>query len=152
MNASAASGLRFRVADEPDIDELLRLYGQLASGTGGLGRARLTEIFRELRERSGTDVWLVERDAAVVGTFILYILPALGDRCRPLAVVEDVVVDEAQRGGGIGRQMMAFAIEKAREANCYKLMLSSNLRRAEAHRFYESIGFQRHGYSFLVDL
>ena len=152
MSVEGVSELLFRVAGDADVDALLRLYGQLASGTGGLTREKLTQVFGELASRSDAAVWLAERDGAVVGTFILFILPALGDRCRPLAVVEDVVVDETLRGGGIGRRMMEFALRKAREANCYKLMLSSNLKRAEAHAFYESLGFQRHGYSFLVDL
>jgi hypothetical protein len=33
-----------------------------------------------------------------------------------------------------------------------KLALSSNFKRNAAHAFYDSLGFQRHGYSFLVDL
>ena len=42
---------------------------------------------------------------------------------------------------GIGRAMMAHALEECRKAGCYKLALSSNVQRANAHRFYESLGF-----------
>jgi GNAT superfamily N-acetyltransferase len=49
-----------------------------------------------------------------------------------------------------GKQMMQFAMEQCKQAGCYKLMLSSNLKREAAHKFYESLGFQRHGYSFQV--
>jgi GNAT superfamily N-acetyltransferase len=68
----------------------------------------------------------------------------------PSGVVEDVAVRAGQRGQGIGKRMMEFALERCREAGCYKMALSSNLRREEAHRFYDSLGFERHGYSFLV--
>jgi GNAT superfamily N-acetyltransferase len=51
---------------------------------------------------------------------------------------------------GIGRRMMAFARERCAENGCYKLALSSNLKRERAHEFYESIGFEKHGYSFRV--
>ena len=56
-----------------------------------------------------------------------------------------------QQGRGIGKQMMRFAMDRARAASCYKLALSSNLKRDAAHAFYDSLGFQRHGYSFLVN-
>ena len=46
--------------------------------------------------------------------------------------------------------MMAHAREQCRAAGCYKLALSSNLCREAAHLFYESLGFERHGYSFVI--
>ena len=48
--------------------------------------------------------------------------------------------------------MMEFAIELCRARRCYKLVLSSNQTREHAHRFYESLGFGRHGYSFHIRL
>jgi len=48
--------------------------------------------------------------------------------------------------------MMAHALEECRRAGCYKLALSSKVKRDGAHRFYESLGFERHGYSFAVFL
>ncbi|MGZ8403454.1 MAG: GNAT family N-acetyltransferase [Rhodoplanes sp.] len=57
-----------------------------------------------------------------------------------------------QHGHGIGRAMMRFAIERAQQACCYKLVLSSNATRKRAHAFYESLGFERHGYSFRIML
>ena len=53
----------------------------------------------------------------------------------PSAIVEDVVVAQDQQGRGIGRQMMAHALQQARDAGCYKLALSSNARRKGAHAF-----------------
>ena len=53
---------------------------------------------------------------------------------------------------GIGEKMIRFALQRCREADCYKLALSSNLKRAGAHAFYESLGFVKQGYSFVADL
>ena len=53
---------------------------------------------------------------------------------------------------GIGMAMMRWAIDYCRNQGCYKLALSSNLKRGRTHAFYESLGFERHGYSFRMDL
>jgi GNAT superfamily N-acetyltransferase len=65
-------------------------------------------------------------------------------------VVESVAVAPDLQGEGVGRAMMAHAREVCRRAGCYKMALSSNLRRSGAHAFYEALGFERHGYSFRV--
>ena len=88
---------------------------------------------------------------AVVGTYALLIMHNLAHRGAPSAIVEDVVVARDQQGRGIGRQMMAYSMQQARDAGCYKLALSPNARRAGAHAFYESLGFAQHGLSFVVE-
>ena len=65
--------------------------------------------------------------------------------------MEAVVVTSKYRGIGIGKKMMGFARDRCRVLGCYKLVLSTNLRRDKAHRFYESLGFERHGYSYLIN-
>jgi GNAT superfamily N-acetyltransferase len=47
---------------------------------------------------------------------------------------------------------MNAAMEIAGQRGCYKLALSSNLKRHAAHAFYEHLGLQRHGVSFLVEI
>jgi len=44
--------------------------------------------------------------------------------------------------------MMRHALRLCDEKGCYKVALSSNLKRERAHAFYESLGFAKHGYSF----
>ena len=67
-------------------------------------------------------------------------------------MVEDVAVDPERQGHGIGRAMMQHALDQCRLAACYKMTLSSNLKREGAHLFYDSLGFARHGYSFQIEL
>ncbi|MGA7975254.1 MAG: GNAT family N-acetyltransferase, partial [Pseudolabrys sp.] len=93
-------------------------------------------------------LYVAEHDKQIVGTFALLIMDKIGHLGVPEAIVEDVVVDAALHGGGIGKAMMAFAADIARRKNCYKLVLSSNAKRVAAHEFYERLGFERHGYSF----
>jgi len=48
--------------------------------------------------------------------------------------------------------IMQVAMAQCRAAGCRKLRLSTNLRRKDAHAFYEALGFQKHGYSYLIEL
>jgi len=76
----------------------------------------------------------------------------LAKRGQKSATVEDVTVATKYRGRGIGRAMMQHALQLAKDARCYKLALSSNLSREDAHAFYEGLGFEKHGYSFRVEI
>lgn len=84
----------------------------------------------------------------IVGTYELLIMDNLAKRGRKSGIVEDVAVDPGFQRLGIGRRMMEHARETCRREQCYKLTLSSNVIREDAHRFYDSLGFERHGYSF----
>jgi GNAT superfamily N-acetyltransferase len=66
--------------------------------------------------------------------------------------VEDVVVDAAMAGRGYGEALMQRAIELARAAGCYKLVLTSNKARTDAHRFYRRLGFKATHEGFRIDL
>jgi GNAT superfamily N-acetyltransferase len=139
-----------RVASTPDLESLYALYLELETPHPAVTRDRLKEVFSRLSLYPDYKVYLAEYNGRVVGTFALLIADTLGDRCAPEGIVEDVVVSKDARGGGIGRRMMEFAMDRCREAGCYKMVLSSNVRREDAHRFYESLGFEKHGYSFRV--
>lgn len=97
-------------------------------------------------------VFIARRAGIAVGTLTFFVLPLLAHGGAPEAVVEDVAVHPDAQGQGIGRALMAHAMGLAREAGCYKLALSSNQRRVQAHGFYERLGFERHGFSFVVGL
>lgn len=51
---------------------------------------------------------------------------------------------------GVDKLMMKYALELCAEKGCHKAVLSSNLKRDRAHAFYESLGFERHGYSYRI--
>lgn len=144
--------LSIRIATEDDLDDLFRLYFSLRAEGESPSRSRLAETFPKFHTYPDYKVYLALEGGHVVGTFALLIADALGARCAPEAIVEDVVVAQEARGRGIGRAMMEFAMQKARAAGCYKMVLSSNLRRTGAHDFYETLGFKKHGYSFAVEL
>lgn len=147
------SELRIREASAIDLPALLGLYAQLGMDDGQvLPVEKAEKILLRISEYPDYRIYLAELDAEAVGTFGLLIMDNLGHMGTPSAVLEDVVVAESCRGEGVGQQMMAYATALCREKGCYKFFFSSNINRTDAHRFYENLGFEKHGYSFYLDL
>ena len=143
-----------RKADEADVAAILRLLAQLdTTCEPGLSVAEGTRIFRKLATYPHYAIYVAEDgDRGIVGTFAFLVMDNLAHRGAPSAIVEDVCVDETARGCGIGRKMMSFAMDLAKQAGCYKLALSTNGARTRAHDFYRSLGFSQHGLSLHVDV
>lgn len=140
-----------REACESDLPAILRLYGQPGVDDGAILPLDAAQgIFHQFARYPHYKLYVAERRGEVAGSYAFLMMHNLGHLGAPSAIVEDVVVDPASQGEGIGRQMMRHAMEQARAANCYKLTLSSNAKRKRAHAFYEQLGFERHGYSFLT--
>ena len=146
--------LEFRDAVDGDLPALLALYAQLEQEPDvSMDLAAARALWERIRDRPDYRIVVAESPSdGIVGAYSLQIVQGLAHAGTPSAIVEDVVVDSRYRRRGIGRKMMENAIARARVQGCYKLALSSNRRREAAHRFYEALGFERHGYSFAVFL
>jgi len=138
-----------REATREDIPGVLRLYAQPDLDNGRV--LSLPEAERHFKRIAGYPDYKIHvafLGTQLVGTFALLIMDNLAHMGAPSAIVEDVAVDPEWQGRGIGKQIMMHALHLSRDKGCYKLTLSSNLKRAKAHAFYESLGFERHGYSY----
>lgn len=69
-----------------------------------------------------------------------------------MAHLDELVVDEAQRGRGIGTQLLSHAIEIAKNSHAIRLELDSAFHRKEAHKFYEQHGFENRALLFSFQL
>jgi GNAT superfamily N-acetyltransferase len=136
--------LTIRPATRADIPEIVRL---LADDLLGAARetpddlAPYVEAFERIAAEPQHRLVVAERDGAVVGTLQLTVLPGLSRRGSSRALVEAVRVDSGVRGGGLGTQLLTWAIEAARESGCAVVQLTTDASRADAHRFYERLGF-----------
>ncbi len=148
--------LDIREATADDLPQVLTLYAQPGLNDGKvLDENQARAIYAQFAQYPNYCLFVasdVHAPHQIVGSYALLVMHNLAHMGTPSAIAEDVVVHEARRGQGIGRKLMAHALAQARTAGCYKLALSSNKRRENAHAFYESLGFERHGYSFVVDL
>ena len=85
---------------------------------------------------------LVATDGAqVLATMQLSLLPGLARRGALRAQIEAMCVRHDYRSRGLGAVLFEWAIEEARRRNCALVQLTTDKSRADAHRFYERLGF-----------
>ena len=142
--------LTFREANRQDLPRILDLYARALDGRA-LKVDDAERLFERIQRYPDYRLHLAETDGRLAGTFALLIMDNLGECGTPSGIIEDVVVEPEYQRRGVGRAMMQHALAICRQKGCYKLMLSSNLARSSAHAFYESLGFEKHGYSFRID-
>lgn len=137
---------RIRVATEDDLPRIVELLTQLSLDTpredpGPPLPDAYHAAFRKIEATPDQQVLVLEQEGRIVGSAMFLIVLNLSHKGRPYAVIENVVVDATERGAGHGEALLRYAIEEARRAGCYKLSLTSNKQRKDAHRFYERLGF-----------
>ncbi|MEJ5021925.1 GNAT family N-acetyltransferase [Ochrobactrum vermis] len=84
---------------------------------------------------------VVEHDGEIIGCMQISFIPGLSRRGMWRGQIESVRIASHIRGGGIGRQMIAWAIERCRERDCGLVQLTTDKSRSDALRFYQSLGF-----------
>jgi ribosomal protein S18 acetylase RimI-like enzyme len=137
--------MKIRKAIEKDIPRILELYQQLSFEPGSYQKAPeddCRKVLRQMEKYPDYALLVAEENGEVAGTTVLAILPGFAHHTAPFGVIEYVVVDEQCRSKGIGKAMMEYCLARAKEAGCYKVMLTSDKRRDRAHKFYRSLGFE----------
>jgi ribosomal protein S18 acetylase RimI-like enzyme len=125
--------MKIRDLEKKDENTLEKLFVQLTS-------QELKINTDELIKDSTCHCRILENDGEVVGTatLVIYRIPTKGLIGR----IEDVVVDESQRGKGLGRMLMEDLINLGKEKGLQLMTLTSNPQRIPARRLYESLGFE----------
>ena len=60
----------------------------------------------------------------------------------PHCEINGLVIDENYRGKGIGKLLIERVMQWAKEKGNANLSLHCNVRRTDAHKFYEHLGFK----------
>ena len=97
--------------------------------------------FDAIDRDSNNELVVVESGGKVVGVLQLTFIPYLTYRGSWRALIEGVRVDRETRSMGIGRRLITWAIERAKQRGCHLVQLTSDKQRPEALRFYEELGF-----------
>jgi len=123
------------VATDELVEAFARLIPQLSKRSAPPTKSELAEMVAA----PASDVLIARLDGAVVATLTLvtFRIPT-GVR----SWIEDVVVDDAARGHGVGEQINRFAIALARSKGATTVDLTSRPSREAANRLYQRIGFK----------
>jgi GNAT superfamily N-acetyltransferase len=141
--------LTFRAATRADVPAILSMLADdevsRARAGGAVSEAAdaaLWAAFEAIDADTRNELIVADDDGEVVGTFQLTFTPSLSRGGAERMTIEAVRVRRDRRGHGVGRQMMEWALRRGRERGCRLAQLTTDKRRADAHRFYESLGFR----------
>ena len=135
------SKIEFRLLTEKDLPSLLNLYVQLDENNKDLTEEGSLPVWDEISRNSNIKYFGAFDGDKVVSTCFTMIIPNLTAQGRSICFLENVVTDSAYRKQGLAKRVIEMAIEDAKSHNCYKVILQSNCKRTEAHKFYEKLGF-----------
>ncbi len=131
---------RATAADVPAVVALLA-DDVLGAGRESADLAPYETAFAALDADPAHLLVVAEDAGAVVGTLQLSFLPGLSRGGALRAQVEGVRVAAAARGRGLGEAMLGWCAEEARRRGAALVQLTTDVRRPDAHRFYERLGF-----------
>jgi GNAT superfamily N-acetyltransferase len=140
--------MEFRLAERADVPAILELLADddisRARGFGTVPEqvdAATWAAFEAIDADPGNELVVGVDGGDIVATCQLTFTPGLSRGGAWRMTIEAVRVRADRRGGGFGRRMMAYAVQRARERGCRIAQLTTDKRRTEARRFYESLGF-----------
>jgi len=129
-------------------EDVAAIVGMLADDQIGSTRDSADDLTPYLKAFEEIDadpaqLLIVADDAGkAVGTLQLSIIPGLARKGALRGQIEAVRVRASHRGSGLGGELMAWAIDESRRRGCALVQLTSDVKREDAHRFYERLGFE----------
>ncbi|MFD4621967.1 GNAT family N-acetyltransferase [Streptomyces sp. NPDC058475] len=139
-------------------DDIPAVVGMLADDPLGAQRESpddLSPYLAALERLSGDPnqhVVVAVREARVVGTLQLTVIPGLSRKGATRSIIEGVRIHADERGSGLGTQLIEWAIDESRRQGCQLVQLTSDATRTDAHRFYERLGFTASHVGFKLSL
>jgi ribosomal protein S18 acetylase RimI-like enzyme len=120
-------------------DELVAAFAHLIPQLSSSSPAPDADQLGLLVNGADTVLFIARVDGTIVGSLTLafYRIPT-----GLKSWIEDVVVDDAARGHGVGRKLNEAALAEAKARGAKDVSLTSRPSRAAANRLYQRIGFE----------
>ncbi len=129
--------IRIREAKMDDGPALTRLSNQLGYP---IDLANIEKNIDAIQKEKEGIVLVADSHETVAGW--IYVSRKISLESGWIWEIYGMVVDEAYRNKGIGHQLLQAAIAWCRKKGAKSLRVRSNIKRKDAHRFYEEQGFQ----------
>jgi N-acetylglutamate synthase-like GNAT family acetyltransferase len=127
-----------REATLADAEAVAPLLGELGYPATG---AQVSPRMHRMLARDDQKILIAENDEGALGALALHVFPTL-TYDHDLALIMALVITEKARGLGVGRTLVDRAEAVARSLGASRLMVTTHNRRADAHAFYERLGFE----------
>ena len=133
---------------ERAFEAVLRLLPQLSSDAAPM----TIQYFKSILASGSAHFFIAELENKQIAGML-----TIGTYNTPSGIkvwIEDVVVDESQRGKGIGRELMLFAINYSKSLGAKDVRLTSRPSRIAANELYKNLGFKQYEtnfYKYLLD-
>lgn len=149
--------MKIRLAVREDIPALLRLLEQVLrvhhAGRPDIFRPNTTKYSRqeltELLEQKSSPIFVAE-EGEVLGYAFCQLQEISGHSLfqdRKSLYLDDLCVDEAHRGKGLGRALLEYVTDYAQKEGCHSVTLNVWALNPGAEKFYEACGFQPFKYA-----
>ena len=103
---------------------------------------KLQQTIDEIGEDSDCLILVARLADKPVGVIMVYLAKSLV--LGHVAVIGNLVVKQAHQGKGIGRQLVLASAAWAKEHGSPTLRVGSQIRRQQAHRFYQNLNFKHY--------
>jgi N-acetylglutamate synthase-like GNAT family acetyltransferase len=124
-----------------DLGRIIALHGEVYDALPGYGLAFEAFVARTIAEyyldAGGVGrIWLAERNGKLIGCAAMVL------RDGQLGQLRWVLVDQAARGVGLGKELVSFALDYARDNDCARVFLETTDGLPESQHLYEALGFE----------
>jgi|TARA_B110000438_G_scaffold202339_1_gene193922 glucosamine-phosphate N-acetyltransferase len=134
-------GLIIRELEEKDFTKgFLNVLDTLRE-TSSMEESKAVEIFKNIKLNPKHIIVVAEINGKIVGSTTLLIEPKFIHQGGIVGHIEDVVVSKKFQGLEIGKKIIEYVLELAKNQGCYKTILDCS---DEVKLFYEKIGFKVH--------
>ena len=137
-----------RSAAERDAPELARLFTALGHPAGG---DDIVARWGSWHAAGNSALVAARLDGTLAGVATLHHTHVL-HRPRPVGRITALIVDEPDRGRGIGRDLVRRSEKLLTDAGCGLLEITSNARLVDAHEFYRRLGYEETSARFMKKL
>lgn len=140
--------VKIRKAVIGDAEGVAVLLGELGyPNTVNFAKEKIAEL-----SKSKIDfVYVAEIEGKVVAFSHMHIAKMFHEPGK-LGKILAIVVSKDYKRVGIGKKLLSFLEDKARNAGCIKMELTSSAHRRGAHKFYKNIGYYEKPKRFLKKL
>lgn len=139
--------MKFRLATANDLDAIIDLLaddvlGSQRESSDLTSHDAYLNAFQQILDDARNELIVGDVGGEVVSVLQVTYIPGLSHMGAERAQLESVRVSSAYRGHGIGRQMLEWVVARARERGVRIVQLTTDNRRIDAHRWYQSLGFE----------